>query len=108
VPDRFAIVIEARVFSGGPTPVQKVRIFDESGRLLTTVSNSQPRGKFLVEILQSATQATKAIALTFDIETPTSPFDVGMSSDRRKLAFGLESSTTFVNCDNHSCSPAPN
>jgi len=70
LPDRFTIAIEAQFFPPGPSPEQKVQIFDDNGYLPTTISNEQPNGNFVVNIKQSGAQPRKWASLIFDIDTP--------------------------------------
>lgn len=97
LPDHFAVAIEAHFFPPGPLPRQSVRISDDSGYLLTTVSNEQPNGNFVVRIEQLRSQPGNWISLTFDIDTPMSPQELGISEDSRKLGIGLVS-LTFQEC----------
>ena len=93
LPDCFTVAIQANLFPPGPSPVQRVRVSDHSGNLLTIISNDQPNGEFTVRMQKAATHLGSWISLIFDIETPTSPQELGMSQDRRKLGIGLVSLT---------------
>jgi len=89
LPDRFTVAIEAQFFPPGPSPTQTVRIFDDNGNLLTTVSNERPNGNIAVNIKRSSAQPVKWASLIFDIASPTSPQDLGISADFRTLGIGL-------------------
>ncbi len=97
LPDRFTVAIEAHTFPPGSSLIQKVRISDDNGYLLTTISNEQPNGNFIVKIKQSCSQPRKWASLIFDIDTPTSPQELGISGDIRRLGIGLVS-LTFREC----------
>jgi len=89
LPDCFTVAIEANFFPSRPPPVQKVRISDGNGHLLTTISNERPNGDFAVRLDRSSAQSRKWASLIFDIDVPTSPQDLGSSADSRTLGIGL-------------------
>ena len=95
LPDRFTVVIQANLFPPVPSPRQTVRVSDESGNLLTII-NGQPNGEFTVRMTKSPIQQSPSTCLTFEIDNPTSPHELRISSDRRKLGIGLVS-LTFQN-----------
>ncbi len=97
LPERFAVVIVACFCPPGPSPRQNVRISDDSGYLLATISNEQPTGNFTVMIDRSRSQARSWISLIFDIDTPISPKELGINGDIRNLGIGL-ASLTFEEC----------
>jgi hypothetical protein len=92
LPDRFSVVIQANLFPPTPLPKQTVRVSDESGNLLT-ITNDQPNGEFTIKMKKSLTQQTPLASLMFEIDNPTSPQELGISLDRRKLGIGLISLT---------------
>jgi hypothetical protein len=93
LPDRFTVAVQANFFPPGPSPMQTVRVSDENGNLLTIISNEQPNGEFTVKVQKSLSQPGPWYSLIFDIDNPTSPYELGMSQDQRKLGLGLVSLT---------------
>jgi amino acid adenylation domain-containing protein len=93
LPDSFTVVIQANLFPPVPLPTQTVRVFDESGNLLTIISNEQPNGEFTVKMQKLPAQLGPLSSLIFDIDVPTSPQELGTSQDPRKLGVGLVSLT---------------
>jgi hypothetical protein len=93
LPDGFKVAVRAKLFPPDPSLVQKIRVSDENGTLLTIISNEQPNGEFIVGMQKSPTQSQSCKSLIFDIDTPTSPQELGISEDRRKLGIGLVSLT---------------
>ena len=97
LPDHFTVAIEAHFLQLNPASVQKVRISNDSGYLLTTISNEQPNGNFVVDIEQKHFQPPKWTSLIFDVDKLISPLDLGISGDSRRLGIGLVS-LTFQEC----------
>jgi amino acid adenylation domain-containing protein len=93
LPDRFTIAIQANLFPPVPSPIQTVRVADESGNLLTMLSNEQSNGEFSVTMQKAPDEPGALKSLIFDIDVPTSPQELGVSRDRRKLGIGLVSLT---------------
>jgi amino acid adenylation domain-containing protein len=91
LPRRFTVAVQAKIFPPRPSPIQKVRVFDDGGRLLATVSNEERNENLAFRIKQSRFRTRKWMSLVFEIETPTSPFDLGISEDVRKFGIGLVS-----------------
>jgi hypothetical protein len=92
LPDRFSVVIQANLFPPAPSPKQTVRVSGGSGNLLT-ITNDHPNGEFTVKMQKSLTQQMPWTSLIFEIDNPTSPQELGISSDRRKLGIRLVSLT---------------
>jgi acyl-CoA synthetase (AMP-forming)/AMP-acid ligase II/acyl carrier protein len=56
LPHRFTVAIQANLFPPAASPTQTVRVSDESGNLLTIISNEQPSGEFTAKMEKSLTQ----------------------------------------------------
>ena len=93
MPDRFLVAIRAHLFPQNPTPIQRVRISDDSGSLLATITNERPNGDVVVKMERSRCHSANWLSLIFDIEHPISHRDLDMSEDIRKLGIGVVSLT---------------
>jgi amino acid adenylation domain-containing protein len=98
LPDRFAVAIQAHLFPPGRSPTQTVRVSDDDGNVLMTISNQRPIGKPVVIMQKSPTRPRRMTSLIFDIDAPVSPNELGINADRRKLGIALES-LTFQQCN---------
>lgn len=93
LPENYTIAIEANVFPPGPVPMQQIQVFDGDRNLLATISNEQPIRNVVVSMKQSRSQRGPFRSLNFEIGNPTSPHDLGISEDIRKIGIGLISLT---------------
>lgn len=93
LPEHFTVSIRANLFPPGPSPIQTIRVCDESGSLLTTISNEHPSSDSIVRMQKSLAPQTPWMSLIFDIDAATSPQELAMGEDRRKLGIGLISLT---------------
>jgi amino acid adenylation domain-containing protein len=88
LPELFRVEIKAKTFPPRTRVKQQIRV-SHNGKLLKTLSNWRRNRKFIVEVQKQTTEPGTFTSVTFDIESPTSPQELKMSADSRKLGIGL-------------------
>ena len=92
LPRKFSLEIATRIFPPRTLREQRIHILDAAGRKLATISNNEPANPVTIPIERTG-GPDEQIRLTFQVDAPVSPLELGAGDDSRRLGVGLESVT---------------